>query len=139
MKKTIIFLICLFLIIVTSIYAFYQSRQSEVASISKFNHQYEIYMNRELKANDIVTLINKVSDENKKLEANDAENLNGIVVMLKFQDVDKVYEMSDLLKAGLDKFRESFEYSTFKVVECTYNSYKKIEKILIEEISYGNI
>ncbi len=140
MKKTIVFLICIFLAILTSIYAFYQSRQSEVARINNFNYQYEKYLGKDLKATDIVTLINKAVDDNRKIKEKNDPNVSELEIKVKFQDVDKIFEMADLMNAGLEKFCESFEYSTFKVAECTYNDFdKRIAKISIEEISYGNI
>lgn len=136
MKKAIIFLICVFILIVTSTYAYYQSRQSEKAVISRFNYQYEKYLDKDLQVTDVVTLINKAIDDNTRSQENKDNNSTNLELEFKFQDVDKIYKMSDLISAGLDAFRNSFEYSTFKIVECTYNKETtRIEKILIEEVS----
>lgn len=142
MKKTIIFLICIFVLIVASTYAYYQSRQSEKLAINRFNYQYEKFLNKDLQVTDVVTLINKAIDDNTKIQTNESEkgNQNQLEIVFKFQDVDKTYKMGDLISASLDGFRNSFEYSTFRISECIYNKgTTRIEKILIEEINYGNI
>ena len=147
MKKTITVLICIFLLIIISIYNYYQSRQAEVATVQKFNYQYEQYFNKEIYGADVATIINKAIDNNAKYEVTkDKDNkyiedeAYCLKVIIKFKDVDTLYEMESIDKAGIDGFIKNFNKSTFKIKEYKYNKdTNRIGKILIEETKIGNI
>lgn len=147
MKKTIIILICIFLAIIISLYTYYQSRQSEIASVNRFNYQYEQYFDKEIYGADVATLINKAIDNNVKHDVAKSEKGKYIEdekycikIMIKFKDVDNLYEMESIDKAGIEGFIMNFSNSVFKVKEYKYNKEtNRIGKIIIEEIKIGNI
>ena len=147
MKKTIIVLICIFLAIVVSIYNYYLSRQNEVATVQKFNKQYEQYFDRDIASGDVATIINMATDNNEKYGI--AKNSRGIYtddgknsvkVLLKFVDVDTIYEMEDITRVGVDGFLQNFASSVFRVADYTYSkATNRISRIVIEETDIGNI
>lgn len=147
MKKTIIILICIFLIIIISIYTYYHSRQNEMISVKKFNYQYEQYFDKEMYGADVATLINKAIDNNEKYEIVKNENDKYIEdekyclkVIIKFKDVDTMYEMESIDKAGMEGFLKNFSNSVFKITDYKYNKHtNRVGKIIVEEIKIGNI
>ena len=147
MKKTIIVLICIFIAIIISLYTYYQSTQSALQGVKKFNHQFEQYFDKEIYGADVVTIMSKAIDNNNKYDiARNEENKfiednkYCLKVMIKFKDVDQTFDMESIEKAGIEGFMQNFSKSTFKVVEHDYNEdSKRIGKIVIEEIQIGNI
>ena len=147
MKKTIIVLICIFIAIIISLYTYYQSTQSALQGVKKFNYQFEQYFDKEIYGADVVTIMSKAIDNNNKYDiARNEENKfiednkYCLKVMIKFKDVDKTFDMESIEKAGIEGFMQNFSKSTFKVVEHDYNEdSKRIGKIVIEEIQIGNI
>lgn len=147
MKKTIIVLFCIFIAIIISLYTYYQSTQSVLQGVKKFNYQFEQYFDKEIYGADVVTIMSKAinnnnqyniakNEENKFIE----DNKDCIKVMIKFKDVDKTFDMESIEKAGIESFMQNFSKSTFKIIEYKYNEEsKKIGKIVIEEIQIGNI
>lgn len=147
MKKTIIVLICIFIAIIISLYTYYQSTQSALQGVKKFNYQFEQYFDKEIYGADVVTIMSKAIDNNNKYEiARNEENKfiednkYCLKVMIKFKDVDQTFDMESIEKAGIEGFMQNFSKSTFKVIEYDYNEdSKRIGKIVIEEIQIGNI
>lgn len=147
MKKTIIILICIFIAIIISLYTYYQSTQSALQSVKKFNYQFEQYFDKEIYGADVVTIMSKAIDnnnqyniarneENKFIE----DNKYCLKVMIKFKDVDKIFDMESIEKAGIEGFMQNFAKSTFKIIEYDYNDESsRIGRIVIEEIQIGNI
>lgn len=147
MKKTIIVLICIFIAIIISLYTYYQSTQSALQGVKKFNYQFEQYFDKEIYGADVVTIMSKAIDNNNKYDiARNEENKfiednkYCLKVMIKFKDVDQTFDMESIEKAGIEGFMQNFSKSTFKVIEHDYNeASKRIGKIVIEEIQIGNI
>jgi len=147
MKKTIIVLFCIFLAILISLYSYYQSTQSTLDKVKKFNYQFEQYLDREIYGADVATIMNKAIDNNEQYEV--PKNSNGryiednkycLKILIKFKDVDKYYEMESIDKAGIKGFMENFNLSTFEITDYSYNEKTgRIGKIIIEEIQIGNI
>ena len=147
MKKTIIVLICIFIAIIISLYTYYQSTQSALQGVKKFNYQFEQYFDKEIYGADVVTIMSKAIDNNNKygIARNEEnkfieDNKYCLKVMIKFKDVDQTFDMESIEKAGIEGFMQNFSKSTFKVIEYDYNEdSKRIGKIVIEEIQIGNI
>lgn len=147
MKKTIIVLFCIFIAIIISLYTYYQSTQSVLQGVKKFNYQFEQYFDKEIYGADVVTIMSKAIDNNNQYNiARDEENKfvednkNCLKVMIRFKDVDKTFDMESIEKAGIEGFMQNFSKSTFKIIEYKYNEEsKRIGKIVIEEIQIGNI
>jgi len=147
MKKTIIVLFCIFLAIIISIYTYYQSTQKSLENINRFNYQFEQYFDKEFYGAEVATIINKAIDNNEQY--NVSKNENGkyiednkycLKIMIKFKDVDKLFEMESIDKSGIEGFISNFNRSIFKIVDYKYNKEtNRIGKIVIEEIKIGNI
>lgn len=147
MKKTIIVLFCIFIAIIISLYTYYQSAQSVLQGVKKFNYQFEQYFDKEIYGADVVTIMSKAIDNNNQynIARNEEnkfveDNKNCLKVMIRFKDVDKTFDMESIEKAGIEGFMQNFSKSTFKIIEYKYNEEsKRIGKIVIEEIQIGNI
>lgn len=102
---------------------------------------------KEMYGADIVTIINKAIDNNeenkvqKDNEGNYIENENSIKVELTLlstnedgEEVEVVYPMETLEKAGLNEFISRFGLTTFECTNIEYNSQNKVSKISIKQL-----
>jgi len=147
MKKTITVLFCIFLAIIISLYTYYQNGQQALENVKKFNYQFEQYFDKEIYCAEVATIINKAIDNNEQYNiSKDAkgkylpDNAFCLKVMIKFKDIDTIYEMESINNAGIEGFVSNFNMSIFKIIEYEYNeTTKRIGKLVIEEIKIGNI
>lgn len=147
MKKTIVVLCCIFIAIIVSLYTYYQNTQATLESVKKFNYQYEQYFEKEIYGSTVATIINQAIDNNAKYDISKdskgryiPDNEYCLKVLIKFKNVDALYEMESIYKAGVEGFMNNFGASVFKITDYEYNdSTKRIGKIIIEEIKIGNI
>ena len=147
MKKTITVLFCIFLAIIISLYTYYQNGQQALENVKKFNYQFEQYFDKEIYGAEVATIINKAIDNNEQYNiSKDAkakylpDNAYCLKVMIKFKDIDTIYEMESINNAGIEGFVSNFNMSIFKIIEYEYNeTTKRIGKLVIEEIKIGNI
>jgi len=147
MKKTITVLFCIFLAIIISLYTYYQNGQQALENVKKFNYQFEQYFDKEIYGAEVATIINKAIDNNEQYNiSKDAkgkylpDNAFCLKVMIKFKDIDTIYEMESINNAGIEGFVSNFNMSIFKIIEYEYNeTTKRIGKLVIEEIKIGNI
>ena len=96
---------------------------------------------------DELTIMNKAIDNNeenkvqKDNEGNYIENENSIKVELTLlstnedgEEVEVVYPMETLEKAGLNEFISRFGLTTFECTNIEYNSQNKVSKISIKQL-----
>ena len=77
MKKIIICILSIFLIICIVVYGVYQKNEN-TAQIGVDNKTYESYENKEVLGTDIISIINKATDSNKKNDIKIGEDGNYI-------------------------------------------------------------
>ena len=147
MKKTITVLFCIFLAIIVSLYMYYQNGQQALENVKKFNYQFEQYFDKEIYGAEVATIINKAIDNNEQYNISKdskgkylPDNAYCLKVIIKFKDIDTLYEMESINNAGVEGFVSNFNTSIFKIIEYEYNeTTKRIGKLVIEEIKIGNI
>lgn len=147
MKKTLIVLFCIFLAIIISLYTYYQSTQKALENINKFNYQFEQYFDKEIFGAEVATFINKAIDNNEQYNISKSasgkyieDNAYCLKIIIKFKDVDTLFEMESIDEAGIKGFMTNFNKSTFKITDYDYNdTTNRIGRIVIEEIKIGNI
>ena len=142
MKKLAIFFLTIIVIIVGISYM-YMNYKANYYINQKENYQFSSYYNKELKGNEIATLINKAYDNNssnnvaKDKKGKFIENDNNSIKMdIKMLDTDKTYDMETLNSGGMDKFVQYYGQITFKCTKIDYHSSTgKVKYMLIEQIT----
>lgn len=144
MKKTVIILLSVFLLIVLIISTSFMMNSNHIASIKKENEQYEQYFEKNIYGTDVITIINKASNQNLKnhIEKNEKElfianDTNSIQIEIKMLNEGKIvtYPMETIQKVGTSGFIQNFNLTYFKCTNIEYHEKtKKISKIIFEQI-----
>lgn len=142
MKKHLFVLIGIFLIIIAILsFSYYNYRQVFITAQKK-NKEYETYTQDAIIGSSLMTLINKVTNENEKngIEK-DSKNRyieneeNSIKIEIKFLESDDTYSMEAISKLGSEEFIKNYNNMNFK---CTKKEYHKktnyIKYMLFEQI-----
>lgn len=144
MKRNLCVIIGIFLVIITILsFTYYNYKKISIIAQQK-NKEYENYMQDEILGSSLMSLINKVSNENEKNEIQkDSKNRyieneeNSIKIEIKFSESDKIYEMEAISSLGSEEFIKNYNNMNFK---CTKKEYHKktgyIKYMLFEQISY---
>ena len=129
MKKHLFVLIGIFLIIIAILsFSYYNYRQVFITAQKK-NKEYETYTQDAIIGSSLMTLINKVTNENEKngIEK-DSKNRyieneeNSIKIEIKFLESDDTYSMEAISKLGSEEFIKNYNNMNFK---CTKKEYHK--------------
>ena len=149
MKKTYIYIICLFILIVALILGKYYDYKNKKTELDKFNLEYEQFAQEDIYGTQIATIINKAIDNN---EVNDVEkeyvedndkkyyyyvpnDTNSIKIDIKITDNDKTYKMESLYQGEITKFVQNYNYIKFKCTKIEYNKVGKVSYMLFEQVS----
>lgn len=144
MKKIIIIfgitIVSLVLIISVSLI----ENNKNLSNIKAYNKQYEEYYEKTVYATDVITLINKATDQNLRNEIEKDEkgyfienDINSIKVEIKLLSEEKLltYQMETLMNVGLEGFVKNFNLIKFKCTGIQYHiNTKKVKKIVFEQI-----
>ena len=128
MKKIIICILSIFLIIICIVvYGVYQKNEN-TAQIGVDNKTYESYENKEVLGTDIISIINKATDSNKKNDIKIGEDgnyidngKNSIRIEIKFLELDKVITMERINNVGIEKFWSNYGALSFKCTKIEYH------------------
>ena len=100
MKKTVLIIAIPIVIILFSICGLFITQKTTIRNIKKYNSQYEYYINKSIYGTELVTLINKVINENEinKVEKDEKgffieNNENSIKINIKMNTNGKTYQM----------------------------------------------
>lgn len=149
--KRIVFIGSIFIVIIVMVIVQVSNIQKQKKQAMLVNQQYENYKGKDLYGIDVVTIINKATDNNKKYNIPKNEkgmyiedNENSIKVELNLiADVDSktnenimvTKQMEDLQKAGVEGFITNFNLTTFQCKEITYHKKTgKVSKIIVEQV-----
>ena len=140
MKKTLIFILCLIIIIISVFYIKYQKYKNEHSEIVKENLEYEMYLNKEVLGTDLTTVINRAIDNNernsvlKNEEGFYIENdTNSILIDIKMLDEDKTYKMETFYNNEMETFTQLYELIKFECTKINYNKSGKVSYMLFEQ------
>ena len=156
-KKNIIIICVVFLLLLIGIIYFLDNYKKTKLKTNEYNNQFNIYLNKEISASDLTSLINKVIDLNEKnnIQKDDKKlyienEENSIKIDIEFlpitgeKDEQLVFPMERLNEKGLNEFRELYENNEyvnfrFKAIEIDYhNKSKKLKYIKFKEIENIN-
>lgn len=151
MKKIYIIIIAIMIMVTVVISMKIVKLQERQKQIKSYNKTYETYQNKELYGIDVVSIINKATDNNEKYSIDkdekgmyieDEENSVKIELRL-ISDVDTrtgqpimvTHQMERLQQKGLDGFITNFNLTKFECREIQYHQKSgKISKLIIEQI-----
>lgn len=115
-----------------------------LSTIKRYNKQYEEYYQKKVYGTEVITLINKATNENVKNDVKKDEkgyfinnDLNSIKIEIKLLNDKKIttYQMETLTNVGLEGFIKNFNLIKFKCTNIKYhNDTKKVSKITFEQI-----
>lgn len=142
MKKIIICILSIFLIIICIVvYGVYQKNEN-TAQIGVDNKTYESYENKEVLGTDIISIINKATDSNKKNDIKIGEDgnyidngKNSIRIEIKFLELDKVITMERINNVGIEKFWSNYGVLSFKCTKIEYHEKThRVKYMYFEEV-----
>lgn len=142
MKKIIICILSIFLIIICIVvYGVYQKNEN-TAQIGVDNKTYESYENKEVLGTDIISIINKATDSNKKNDIKIGEDgnyidngKNSIRIEIKFLELDKVITMERINNVGIEKFWSNYGALSFKCKKIEYHEKThRVKYMYFEEV-----
>ena len=142
MKKIIICILSIFLIIICIVvYGVYQKNEN-TAQIGADNKTYESYENKEVLGTDIISIINKATDSNKKNDIKIGEDgnyidngKNSIRIEIKFLELDKVITMERINNVGIEKFWSNYGALSFKCTKIEYHEKThRVKYMYFEEV-----
>ncbi len=142
MKKIIICILSIFLIIICIVGYSVYSKNENTAQISVDNKTYESYYNKEVLGTDIISIINKATDSNKKndikmgKDGNYIEDeKNSIRIEIKFKELDKVITMERINNVGIEKFWSNYGALSFKCTKIEYHEKThRVKYMYFEEV-----
>ena len=140
MKKIVIFL-AIVIIIVSAIAVKYYSQIVEYNTIIKENAEYEQYKGKEIYGLDLVSIINKVADENIKNKVEKSEDgmfiqndKDSIEIEIYMKDNDTTYKMETFYNSGTQQFMNHYRDIKFNCSKIEYHqSTNKIKYLLFEQ------
>ena len=142
MKKIIICILSIFLIIICIVvYGVYQKNEN-TAQIGVDNKTYESYENKEVLGTDIISIINKATDSNKKNDIKIGEDgnyidngKNSIRIEIKFLELDKVITMERINNVVIEKFCSNYGALSFKCTKIEYHEKThRVKYMYFEEV-----
>ena len=142
MKKTVIIIAIPIVIILFSICGLFITQKTTIRNIKKYNSQYEYYINKSIYGTELVTLINKVINENEinKVEKDEKgffieNNENSIKINIKMNTNGKTYQMETFYNNDITKFVENFNLVKFRCNKIEYHKKSgRVSKLYFEEI-----
>lgn len=142
MKKTVLIIAIPIVIILFSICGLFITQKTTIRNIKKYNSQYEYYINKSIYGTELVTLINKVINENEinKVEKDEKgvfieNNENSIKINIKMNTNGKTYQMETFYNNDITKFVENFNLVKFRCNKIEYHKKSgRVSKLYFEEI-----
>lgn len=142
MKKTVLIIAIPIVIILFSICGLFITQKTTIRNIKKYNSQYEYCINKSIYGTELVTLINKVVNENEinKVEKDEKgffieNNENSIKINIKMNTNGKTYQMETFYNNDITKFVENFNLVKFRCNKIEYHKKSgRVRKLYFEEI-----
>ena len=140
MKKTLIYIICIVLIILSVIGTKYLNFKEQKSLIQKYNLEYEVYLNQDVTGRELTTSINRAVNTNEKNSVQKDEkgfyiedDNNSVKIEIKILDNDTTYQMETLYNGGMENFIQYYGDINFNCSKIDYNSKGKVSHIIFEQ------
>ena len=128
MKKNFVIILTFFMILLT-IVSYYVYNTRRIKSLSEnYNKTYENYLNKEISAADLISIINKAIDDNEKNGVPKKENSiyyeeneNSIKIEISFSEEHSHVPMESISQQGIQAFMQAFQTALFKCTKVEYH------------------
>ena len=133
MKKNVIIILLMLLAVISICIIGISIRNKKVLVQKQTNKEYEQYMNKDIYGTDVITLINKAIDNNKKnnvlqdekeyfLENSD----NSLIIEVEMitneeKEKTKIYRMETINRGGIQAFITNFNTTKFQITDIKYH------------------
>ena len=142
MKKNLFYILGFLLITVAILASIYYNYQKKLLIASKINSQYEEFTKNTIVGSQLMTLINKVTDQNEKNKLQKDEKgryientENSIIIEVKFLESEETYRMEAISYLGSESFIKNYNSMSFKCTKVErHNKTNQIKYILFEQI-----
>lgn len=142
MKKSLFILITIFAIIILILTLSIYNNQKAIKRAEMANLEYERYTTNNILGSSLMTLINKVIDNNEKNDVEkDKNNLyisneeNSIIIEVKFIEADQIFRMEAIAKQGSEAFIKNYNTMSFKCIKKQYHEKtKNISYLYFEQV-----
>lgn len=142
MKKTLFTIILMFIIILTILVIMLINIKSNNMQLQQINDEYEYYTKKYIFGTELVTLINKAIDNNKKLGVEKDKDgfyinnyTNSILINIQMQNSEEPYQMEKIFALGTETFIELFNSSRFECIDVKYHKNTgRISEIIFKQI-----
>lgn len=144
MKKVFLIFLAIIIALLCLIYYKYTEYKRKNNEIKKFNLDYEIFLNKEITGVELTSCINKAIDNNKKNKVSKDENgfyikndKNSISIDIKITDLEeeKILKMEQFYQNNMVTFLNYYDNIKFECTDIKYNTQKKVNYLLFEQIS----
>ena len=136
MNKLTIFIICIIAILAVIGYNYYNYKVKK-SNIDTNNMIYKNSYEKELKGNELATIINKALDSNEKNNIKKDKNglfiendENSIKIEIKFKQSDYIFAMETIYQNKVAEFIRLYGQATFKCTKLNYHKKTKLVKYL---------
>lgn len=142
MKKKLLVILGIFIIILLFVVYLLYNYKKDVIQAQNFNRQYEVYYEKIILGTDLVTVLNKAMDHNKKNNiAKDNENKyyeeteKSLLIEIKFSESEKTFKMEDILLRDMENFINFYATASFKCTKIEYHeSNKQVKSLYFEQV-----
>ncbi len=138
--KFIVILLLLVLISVISMLVVTNHRKAE-ANKEEFNKEYEALYNKEILGTDLISVINKTSDNNEKNDVEkDEKNVyiekegKSVKIYVKFVDSEDTFDMEAISNGGIETFVKYYAGYKFKCTNIEYHKNGNVKTLYFEQV-----
>lgn len=140
MKKSLFIIITIALIIIIIFGYWIYNYQMLLKRANKENLEYENYTNNIILGSSLMTLINKVIDNNEKnyIEKDEkglyiSNDTNSIIIEVKFTEAKETFRMEAIASLGSEAFIKNYNTMSFKCLKKEYHEKTKVISYLYFE------
>lgn len=140
-KQTILILIAILVIVLVVAFAVAQNVNAE-KELSRYNEQYNKYIDKEVLGTEVASLINKAMDTNEKNNIDKDEkqyyiqnSTNSIKIYIKLEPEGENFPMERIVNLGMTEFVKNFNLEDFTCTKVNYHKETgKVSEIYFEVI-----
>ncbi len=140
-KQTILILIAILVIVLVVAFAVAQNANAE-KELSRYNEQYNKYLDKEVLGTEVASLINKAMDTNEKNNIDKDEkqyyiqnSTNSIKIYIKLEPEGENFPMERIVNLGMTEFVKNFNLEDFTCTKVNYHKETgKVREIYFEVI-----
>ena len=140
MKKTILFILCIVIIILSIFWVKYVNYQAEQRAIKEENLEYETYLSKEITGRELTTAVNRAVNNNEQNSvAKDEQGFyiqndsNSVKIEIQMLDNDTTYQMETIYNGGMENFIQYYSDIYFQCTKIDYNQVGRVSYIVFEQ------